>query len=368
MQEFDGAVLWDSASPTYGERFAGDGGFRRLRLGGFSGTPHTRVAFGSTLGFTQLTMWLHRFALLTAGSTLGLIYVGALVTSTGSGLAVPDWPLSFGQVFPPMVGGVFYEHGHRLVAATVGLLTMLLAFWVYLTDGRAWLRKLAIVAACAVVLQGLLGGMTVLMRLPAAVSVAHACLAQLFLSAVVGIAVCTGPGWTSGRDRRVPTDDGRISLRSIATAFAMLVYAQLVVGAVMRHLGAGLAIPDFPLAHGKIIPPLASQAEVIHFAHRVGAVLVAAAALWTCLRVVRRYPEERRLLRPALIAVWLVVVQVSLGAITIWSRKGVVPTSAHVVTGAAILATAVVLALRAHRLLARANPRGSLAISMQTAA
>ncbi len=313
-------------------------------------------------------MWLHRFALLTAGSTLCLIYAGALVTSTGSGLAVPDWPLSFGQVFPPMVGGVFYEHGHRMVAATVGLLTVVLALWVCRADARAWLRKLAILAACAVVLQGLLGGMTVLMGLPAAVSVAHACLAQLFLCAVVAIAVCTGPGWTSVHDRPAPIDDGRVPLRWIAPLFAALVYAQLVVGAIMRHIGAGLAIPDFPLAHGKIIPPLASQAEVVHFAHRVGAVLVAAVTGWTCLRIVRRHAEERQLLRPALIAVWLVLLQVSLGAITIWSRRAVVPTSAHVVTGAAILATAVVLALRAHRLLAPASPRESLALPIRTAA
>ena len=316
----------------------------------------------------QLTMWLHRFALLTAGSTLALIYAGALVTSTGSGLAVPDWPLSFGQVFPPMVGWVFYEHGHRMVAATVGLLTMVLVAWVCLTDDRTWLRKLAIVAACAVVLQGLLGGMTVLMGLPAAVSVAHACLAQLFLCAVVGIAVCTGPGWIGAGGRIVPTDDERLPLRWLATAFAVIVYLQLVVGAVMRHIGAGLAIPDFPLAHGKLIPALTSQGEVVHFAHRIGAVLVLAVALWTCLRVVRRYPEERALLRPALIAVWLVLLQVSLGAITIWSRKAVVPTSAHVLTGAAVLATAVVLALRAHRLLAATGRRGSLAVPMESAA
>jgi cytochrome c oxidase assembly protein subunit 15 len=313
-------------------------------------------------------MWLHRFALLTAGSTLCLIYVGALVTSTGSGLAVPDWPLSFGQLFPPMVGGVFYEHGHRLVAALVGLLTMALALWVWLADGRAWLRRLALFAASAVVLQGLLGGMTVLMGLPAVVSVAHACLAQLFLCAVVAIAVCTGPGWMREGDRPAATDEGRPSLRAVATAFALIVYVQLIVGAVMRHVGAGLAIVDFPLAHGEIIPPLASPAEAIHFAHRVGAVLVAAGALWMCVHVVRRYPEERRLLRPALVAVWLVVLQVSLGAIAIWSRKASVPTSAHVVTGAAVLATALVVALRAHRLLAPARPRRSLALSVETAA
>src|SRR5260221_2958411 len=107
-------------------------------------------------------LWVHRFAMVTAGATLVLIFVGALVTSTGSGLAVPDWPLSFGQVFPPMVGGVFFEHGHRLVAATVGLLTMVLAAWFHRAESRAWVRRTALAAALAVVAQGLLGGLTVL--------------------------------------------------------------------------------------------------------------------------------------------------------------------------------------------------------------
>ena len=120
---------------------------------------------------------LHRFAVATAVATLFLIFAGGLVTSTESGLSVPDWPLSYGRLMPPMVGGVFYEHGHRMVATAVGILTILLAVWLSRREPRAWVRRLGYAALAAVVAQGVLGGLTVLFLLPMAVSVAHACLA-----------------------------------------------------------------------------------------------------------------------------------------------------------------------------------------------
>jgi cytochrome c oxidase assembly protein subunit 15 len=296
-------------------------------------------------------MWLHRFALLTAGSTLALIYVGALVTSTGSGLAVPDWPLSFGQFFPPMVGGVFYEHGHRMVAATVGVLTVFLAVWVQLREPRRWVRRLSLAALGAVVAQGLLGGMTVLMGLPVAVSVAHACLAQAFLCLVVAVAECTAVSWRTATPAVPVTADGRGGLSWLCVGLAVTVYVQLVIAAVMRHTGAGLAIPDFPLAFGRLVPPLASTPIVVHFLHRVGALLVTVLAVCVAVRVARRQPTTRAVVRPAFFVLGLVGLQISLGALTVWSRKAVVPTSAHVAVGAAVLATAVVLALRVHRFL-----------------
>ena len=125
--------------------------------------------------------WLHRFATLVAVCTLLLIFIGGLVTSTGSGLAVPDWPLSYGQVFPEMVGGVAYEHGHRMAAATVGLLTVVLALWLWNREPRKWVQRLGVGALITVVCQGILGGITVLFLLPTAVSVSHAALAQIFL-------------------------------------------------------------------------------------------------------------------------------------------------------------------------------------------
>ena len=295
-------------------------------------------------------LWVHRFAVVTAGATLVLIFVGALVTSTGSGLAVPDWPLSFGQVFPPMVGGVLFEHGHRLVAAFVGLLTVTLMVLLTQWEPRVWVRWLARGAVLAVLLQGALGGMTVLLRLPLAVSVTHACLAQAFLCLVVTLAVCTAPGWQArqagGGEQQQP------ALWVLATITAVMVYLQLILGALMRHMGAGLAIPDFPLAFGRLVPPLDSSAVVVHFVHRLGALAVTLCVGWTIARVLSQYRAERRLLRPALLLGGLVLLQLTLGALTIWTRRAVLPMTAHVAVGAAVLATSVVIALRAGRLTA----------------
>ena len=287
---------------------------------------------------------LHAFAILLAGATLTLIFIGGLVTSTGSGLAVPDWPLSFGQFFPPMVGGVFYEHGHRMVAATVGALTVVLALWTWLVDTHAIVRRLALAAVGTVVAQGLLGGLTVIFLLPPAISVAHACLAQAFFCLAVSLAVITHPDWTPAT--HPPADPG-FSRLTLATA--VTVYGQLVLGAIMRHTGAGLAIPDFPLAMGRIIPPFESREIAIHFLHRLGAVAVIAMIAWSAARTLRTHGGDRTLRRPALVALTLVATQVTLGALTIWSRKAVLPTTAHVAVGAAILGTTVLLALRARR-------------------
>ncbi|MCC6850524.1 MAG: heme A synthase [Deltaproteobacteria bacterium] len=287
---------------------------------------------------------LHLFAVVLAAATLALIFVGGLVTSTGSGLAVPDWPLSFGQFFPRMVGGVFYEHGHRMVAATVGALTVAFAVATWLVESPPIVRRLALAAIATVVAQGLLGGLTVLFLLPPAISSAHACLAQAFLCLTVALAVLTHPDWTPAPP--TPADPG---LARLAAATAAVVYGQLVLGAVMRHTGAGLAIPDFPLAFGRVVPPFESAAVVVHFLHRLGALAVATLVLWTAARTVRTHPAERAVVRPALLAVALVAAQITLGALTIWTRKAVLPTTAHVAIGAAILGTTVVWALRARR-------------------
>jgi cytochrome c oxidase assembly protein subunit 15 len=251
-----------------------------------------------------------------------------------------------------MVGGVFYEHGHRMVAATVGLLTIALTLWTRLGEPRSWVRRLAVIALCVVVVQGVLGGATVLLGLPLAVSVTHACLAQAFLCIIVTIAECTGRAWVRppGAGRQVvDRAPGRVRLEWLSTGFALLVYVQLLIGATMRHMGAGLAIPDFPLAFGGLIPPLASPGIVVHFAHRLGALTLIVAAVWIAGEIARRHPTERQIVGPAAFVVGLVMLQVSLGAVTIWTRRAVVPTSAHVMVGAAILATSVVLALRVWR-------------------
>ena len=287
---------------------------------------------------------LHAFAMLLVGATLTLIFVGGLVTSTGSGLAVPDWPLSFGQFFPRMVGGVFYEHGHRMVATTVGFLTVVLAVWTCLVDVAPLVRRLALAAVGVVIAQGVLGGLTVLFLLPPAISVAHACLAQAFLCVTVVLAVVTNPGWTPAT--RAPAD---ASLVRVTSATVAVVYAQLILGAVMRHTGAGLAIPDFPLALGRLVPPFDAPGVAIHFAHRCGALVVATMVAWSATRILRTRAGDLALTRPAVLAAALVVTQITLGALTIWTRKAVLPTTAHVAVGAAILATTVMLAARARR-------------------
>lgn len=295
----------------------------------------------------RFDLWRHRFSLLLVFATVVLLAAGGLVTSTGSGLAVPDWPLSFGKVFPPMVGGVLFEHGHRLVAATVGLLTLVALVWHARRERRARVRALAVAAFGMVVLQGLLGGLTVLLRLPPAVSVAHACLAQAFFSVVVVLAEMTSRGHHAAVSRPLAYGK-RPSMPVLAGLAAVLVYVQLVLGAVMRHTGAGLAIPDVPLAFGRLVPPFLSPEIGIHFAHRVGAIVIASAVLWVAVRA-SRHPERPDLLAPARLAAALVVLQIVLGGASVLSRLAVVPTTAHLVCGALLLATLVVLTVRAAR-------------------
>jgi heme a synthase len=288
---------------------------------------------------------LHRFALFTACCTAFLIFVGGLVTSTESGLAVPDWPLSYGMLFPPMVGGIFYEHGHRMVASFVGFLTIVLAIWTWLKEERPWVRWLSVAALGAVVVQGVLGGVTVLFLLPTPISMTHACLAQTFFCLVVSIALFTSPGWKRGLPA-INSDDS-VPLHILCAATASAVYVQLILGALMRHTKSGLAIPDFPLAFGRIVPPLTSEKVLIHFAHRIGAVVVTIMIVWTFSRIARSYSAYPLLFRPALAMLVLVFCQITLGALTVWTSKAVIPTTAHVATGALVLGTSVLLTLRA---------------------
>jgi cytochrome c oxidase assembly protein subunit 15 len=289
---------------------------------------------------------LHRLALALALATVGLIFAGGLVTSTESGLSVPDWPTTYGQnpfTFPisKWVGGIKFEHSHRLIASAVGLLTVFVAIAFARGEKRAWVRRLAYLALAAVVAQGVLGGLTVLFLLPPAISVAHACLAQTFFCLAVTLAVVTSPRW------RNAARAGDNPVRRAAAATVAIVFLQLLVGAVMRHTKAGLAIPDFPLALGRVVPPIASFAVAIHFAHRVTAVAVAAAAVVCLVRARRSDRADLRRIAFGLNA--LVAVQVALGAATVLSKKDVVLTTLHVVTGALVLGTSLVLALASRR-------------------
>lgn len=293
---------------------------------------------------------LHRFTLFVAASTLLLITAGALVTSTDSGLAVPDWPNTYGYFmfsFPlsKMVGGILYEHGHRLLASTVGILMIGLAVWFSRVDDRRWVRYLAWVALGAVVLQGTLGGVTVLYLLPTPISVAHAGLAQLVFCLTVALALFTSPSWRTGT--AAPNADRILARLTIGTV--ALVYAQVLVGATMRHSGAGLAIPDFPLAFGHLVPPEWSWPVAIHFGHRIGAVLVTLAVVATAGYMLVYHQHRLELRRLAWLLLGLVTIQFTLGALTVLSERQVGINTAHVATGAALLATAVLLALLVHR-------------------
>ena len=323
-------------------------------------------------------MLLHLFALLVAASTAVLIFAGGLVTSTGSGLSVPDWPTTYGWfmlTFPldKMVGGIFYEHSHRLIASGVGALIVVLAIWLWRAEPRAWVRRIGYVALAAVVTQGILGGITVLWFLPDAVSIAHAGLAQLVFCLIVSIALFTSPGWKKAYDadrnrlrsasfvgqegpRRSVSDEGprrTISgdptLRAVAAVTTAAIYVQILVGATMRHTGAGLAIPDFPWAFGRLIPPVWNAAIAIHFGHRVGAIIVTALVLATVGHVLCRHRARTELRRPSLSLAALVAIQITLGALTVLTGKHYIINSLHVVTGAMVLGTSLVLTLRAYR-------------------
>ena len=290
--------------------------------------------------------WLHRYATLVAASTVILIAAGGMVTSTGSGLSVPDWPNTYGRFmflfpFDKWVGGIFYEHSHRLIASTVGFLTVILAFWIWRVEPRAWVRRLGFAALGAVILQGVLGGMTVLLGLPPAVSIGHAGLAQLFFCITVTLALVTSPSWKTAP----PALDDPL-LRRIALTTTVLVYCQILIGATMRHIGAGMAIPTFPLAFGHVLPPIWTTAIAVHFAHRAGAVIVLGSVIATAAHVWRWHAGQRDLVRPATTMVILVCLQATLGALVVMSALQPIINTAHVVNGALVLATSLVLTLR----------------------
>jgi heme a synthase len=293
---------------------------------------------------------LYRFAKFLVACTVLLILAGSLVTSHDAGLSVPDWPTSYGWnmfTFPPSmwVANIFYEHGHRLIASSVGFLTIIMAVWLWIAEPeRRWLRWFGIAALAAVIAQGLLGGLTVLFFLPPAVSTAHAGLAEIFFCMTVAIAVFTSPSW---RSNEPSVDDAR--LRTFATATTAIIYTQILVGATMRHTGAGLAIPDFPWMFGHLVPDHWDARIAVHFAHRVGAAIVALSVVSLAAYIWRRHTERAELASPALLLIILVVVQIILGASTVLSRLQPWINSVHVVCGALVLTTSLVVTLRAWR-------------------
>jgi cytochrome c oxidase assembly protein subunit 15 len=293
---------------------------------------------------------LRLYALLVAISTAVLIFAGGLVTSTGSGLSVPDWPNTYGWFmfsFPleKMVGGIRYEHSHRLIASTVGFLILVLAFWLWRVEPRRWLQRLGFIALAAVITQGVLGGITVLWYLPDPISIAHASLAQIVFCITAAIALFTSPGWNNARRAAV----GDRALQKIAAITTGWIYLQIVIGATMRHTDAGLAIPDFPLAFGQLIPPQWDGGIAIHFAHRIGAVVATALIVATTTHVFVHHRRRAGLVLPSVLLLILLAAQITLGALTVLTGKQYIINSLHVVNGAFVLVTSLVLTLRASR-------------------
>ena len=280
----------------------------------------------------------HRFAVAVACATFVLIIAGALVTSNDAGLSVPDWPTSFGSLYkiPHMVGGVRFEHTHRMVAEFIGLLTIVIAIWTWRTDRRHWMKYLGVAALATVIAQGVLGGLTVLFYLPPAISTAHAAVAQTFFCIAVCIALFTGRQWVE-EVPRIEFDPRKPSLQTLTLLSIFILYVQLIFGAMFRH-------------HGMSWLP-----------HVVNAVVVSFVLAWTSIRALSQYSKIDAIRRPAVLMLSLLIAQLCLGFLAFltrvaWGRDAVQPelpmvtsTVAHVAVGALLLATAVVLAIQVWR-------------------
>lgn len=250
-----------------------------------------------------------------------------------------------------MVGGVYYEHGHRLVASGVGFLVLTSAIWAAYTRAHSTVRRLAFAALGLVIFQGLLGGLTVLMRLPTAVSVAHGTVAQLFFCTTVALV-----WWTTRTFVSAETSirgEAASSLKIASYGMTGLVFLQLLVGATMRHMGAGLVIPDFPTSLGRLVPPLTSAPIAVNFTHRVLALAVLCMAGLLCTRIFRYHREEPALPTLGATLVGLIFLQATLGAFTVWSGRGFWPTCFHVMNGALVLGVAFSISLWTQRLTRR---------------
>jgi heme a synthase len=295
------------------------------------GTPLKSLA-------TPYNRALHRFALVLAFWTFLLIIAGALVTSNDAGLSVPDWPTSFGSWYkiPKLVGGVKFEHTHRMIAQVAGLLTIILAIWAWRSEKRRWMRILGFAALGTVIAQGILGGITVLYYLPPAVSSAHAALAQTFFCLAVAIALFTGQKWVEEQPR-VEFDHHRPSLFTLTLLSIFVLYVQLILGAMFRH-------------HG-----LSWWPHVVH------AVVVSFVLAWTAIRALSLYSHIEAVRRPAILMLSLVIAQLCLGFTAFltrvsWGRDAVQPelpmvisTVSHVAVGALLLASTVILAIQVWR-------------------
>jgi cytochrome c oxidase assembly protein subunit 15 len=316
---------------------------------------------------------LPSFAWFTAAATVLLICSGGMVTSKNAGLAVPDWPTTFGynMFFFPVskwIGGIFFEHTHRLIASVIGFLTIILAVWVWRSKREGWLKTLGWASLGGVVLQGILGGLRVTL-LKDQIGIFHACLAQAFLGLLVLIALALSPIW-----QRLGPGLASVppkSLAVMAVVITSLIYGQLALGATMRHQHRDLSIMDFPLAYGQIIPATDPEAIAkinkardaqafsdvtagqiwLQMAHRFLALIIGLGigAFWL---LIRRTREKAPSFLRRLSSIWLalVITQIALGAWTIWSNKAADIATAHVAVGAITFAMGIVISALVLRL------------------
>jgi heme A synthase len=296
-------------------------------------------------------MWLHRFAIATAAVTWVLLLVGGLVHGTGSSLACPDWPLCHGQFFPEMTRGVEYEHSHRLVAGAVATMTVILGVALYRDARYRALRPLAIAAPIMVLAQAVLGGITVLLRLPKAVTLSHLTLSMCFFSVLILIAVRTAPSRSAsapsgqGIDPAAPESAALLRTRPLIGASIVAILGQIFLGGLVRHSMAGLACITFPLCFGHFWPPESSSvySERVHMLHRFGAVIVTVLVFASAILVARRALQGSRVRTLAVAAPVLVIVQATLGVLSVTSLLHLPTVTAHLGVGALLLASMVAL-------------------------
>jgi heme a synthase len=325
---------------------------------------------------------LNRFAWFMCVAALFLICSGGMVTSKNVGLAVPDWPTTFGYnmfLFPfsKWVGGILFEHTHRLIASAVGFLTIILAIWLWRSESRRWMRSLGLIALAGVILQGILGGLRVTM-LKDEIGIFHACVAQAFLALLVVIALVTTSFWRS-LDETDITRKKLAPIRRLAIAITLAIYVQLALGATMRHQHRDLSILDFPTANGAWIPDTSATALAkinssrdarglsdvdrfqiwLQMTHRFVALLIAIGVVAFCSRVWRDAPQAPALRKLSIWWIAFLLVQLTLGAWTIWSNKAADIATAHVAVGAIMLSFGVSLSAICWRLVA-VSRRGAL--------
>lgn len=319
------------------------------------------------------------FAVLNTVATFLLIGLGGLVTSHEAGMSVPDWPTTYGYnmfVFPldKWVGGIFYEHSHRLLASAVGLLTTILAVWLWLKDSRKWIHWLGLTAFLLVIVQGILGGLRVRWMLDW-LGIPHGAIAQAFLALCSAMALFTSRWWKKAEsEKQIAVPRG---LRGHVLFVTLLILVQLLIAATMRHQHAGLAINDFPLAHGQLWPATVPEAIANYNAHRPpGMIDSPITAFQVILQMVHRLVAYAIFLGVAAVGMlarkqlggadalakfawfWLalIVLQIGLGAWTIWSNKAADVTTLHVMVGASALLVGAIWWLIAARRASLANP------------